>query len=202
MAHTGGELGLRGADPARRTIVKGAAWAVPVITVAGAAPAMAASPIPPNGLNGWVQLRRDCSSNANDFVIDGRGSFTGGGDDDRGIWTFVPDPNADITAATIVFFFTIDGLTFTNSSGPGWSNLVRNAGLDGASPAPGYFAYATSYTGTWTYFAGSEAWVADSDPYWIENDMPGFCRQICAYARRSITVNEETVTFTRGPVCV
>lgn len=186
-----------GLKPTRRTLVKGAAWSVPVVTVAGASPAMAASPIPPNGLNGWVTLSRRCQR-GDDFFIDGQGNFTGGGANDRGIWTFVPDPNANITFAQIIFFFNRSDLTFTNSSGAGWSNLTRNAGLDGG--APGY-AYVTHYTGAWTYYPGSEAWVADTDPYWSSN-LGSDCDEITAYARRTITVNDETISFLRGPVYV
>src|SRR5262245_32612177 len=36
--------GVESTSPSRRTVVKGAAWAVPAVVVAGAAPAMAASP--------------------------------------------------------------------------------------------------------------------------------------------------------------
>ena len=52
-----------GFTPSRRTLVKGAAWSVPVVAVAGAAPAFASSPpIPPRGMNGWVTLSRsNCS---------------------------------------------------------------------------------------------------------------------------------------------
>lgn len=187
-----------GFTPSRRTLVKGAAWSVPVVAMAGGAPAMAASPpIPPNGLNGWVTLSRRCQFGA-DFFIDGRGTFTGGGANDRGIWTFVPDPDANITFAQIIFYFDRSDLSFTNSSGAGWSNLTRAAVLDGG--APGY-AYETQYTGLWTYYPGSEAWVADTDPYWSSNLGSG-CAEITAYARRTITVNDETVSFLRGPVYV
>lgn len=186
----------------RRTIVKGAAWAVPAVTLATAAPALAASPIPPNGLNGWVLLGRDCRATY-EFTIDGRGDFTGGGDNDRGIWTFVPAPGGNEPAfAEIIFWFNRDGWSFDNQ-GPGWSNLTRMNPQPSNRPANGYVAYRTTYTGSWTYFPEHEAWVADSDPYWRENDMPGeSCGNVCAYADRTITVNGETVRFRRGPVCV
>lgn len=193
-------------SPARRTIVKGAAWAVPAVTLATAAPAMANSPIPPNGLNGWVDLIRRCSNDW-EFRIDGRGNFTGGGDNDRGIWTFVPYPGGSApTFAEIIFYFDRTGWSFTNFSGTGWSNLERYPTGDGGAPT-GYFAYRTVYTGGWTFDNGPgedyDAWVADSDPYWRANEVPDRCSSgVCAYARRTITVNGETVSFRRGPVCV
>ena len=165
--------------------------------MAGGAPALAASPIPPNGLNGWVTLSRRCQQ-GDDFFIDGRGNFTGGGANDRGIWTFVDDPDANITFAQIIFYFDRSNLSFTNNSGAGWSNLTRASSLDGG--APGY-AYVTQYTGSWTYYAESEAWVANTDPYWSSNLGSG-CAEITAYARRTITVNDVTVSFLRGPVYV
>lgn len=184
----------------RRTLAKGAAWTVPAAAVIAVAPSVAASPIPPRGLNGWVTLRRRCGL-GDDLFIDGQGNFTGGGNNDRGIWTFIPDPNASITDAQIVFFFNRGDLTFTNGSGAGWSNLVRDNTLDGTRPATGYYAYKTSYTGSWTYFGQFQAWAADFDPYWTAN-MGQSCGAVSAYARRSLTVNGETITFTRGPVYV
>ena len=185
----------------RRTLAKGAAWTVPAAAVVAIAPSVAASPIPPRGLNGWVTLSRDCRR-SNEFWIDGRGSFTGGGTNDRGIWTFVGDPNATITNATIVFYLSTSSATFVNQSGAGWSNLVRTASLDGAAPATGFYAYQTTYTGTWSYFPSYEAWAADFDPYWLWNMPNNSCGQVSAYARRTLTVNGETITFTRGPVSV
>ena len=187
-----------GLHTSRRTLVKGAAWSVPVVAVGGAAPAFASSPIPPRGMNGWVTLsRQNCS-----LAIDGRGRFTGGGDNDRGIWTFVDDPAAVIEGGIITFYFNRSDLTWSNSSGTGWSDLVRDPGRDGARPAPGFFAYTTTYSGTWTYRPEHEAWVANGQPYFTSR-MPGWsCGAIRSYARRTLTVNDETITFTRGPVQV
>lgn len=44
------ETNAQGLRPARRTIVKGAAWAVPAVTIASAAPVMASSPQPCVGI--------------------------------------------------------------------------------------------------------------------------------------------------------
>ena len=191
-------------DPAksgvsRRTLAKAAAWTVPAAAVVAAAPAMAASPIPPRGLNGWVEISRWCARTY-EYQIDGRGNFTGGGNNDRGIWTFVPDPNAVITDASIVFYLDTSNAIFTNSSEPGWSDLVRDAGLDSAAPAAGFYAYRTTYTGSWTYFTQYQAWGADSDPWWRWNMPDDGCSRVRAYARRTLTVNGETITFTRGPI--
>lgn len=178
-------------NPTRRTLVRGVAWSVPAIAVAGAAPAMAAS-IPPRGLNGWVQLEKRCDEAR--FNINGAGSYP-----DRGIWVFVNDPTATISGAEIIFYFADSTLTWTNSSGPGWTNLTRYAAGDGLAPA-GFYAYRTSYSGGWTYNATDEVHVANNDPYWYRV-LSGCPDSICAYARRTVTVNGETISFLRGPVC-
>lgn len=188
----------------RRTVTKGIAWAAPAVAIAGAAPAYASSPIPPNGLNGWVQLSRRCDIFGNYVRVDGRGSYPS-----RGLWTFVPDPEADIEIATITFYFNRDNLSFTNGSGwgSGWSNLVRNPAEDATAPATGFFAYTTTYTGGWTWNPRMQGpggmdpggWEASNDPLFTAS-RAGCGGAISAYARRSITVNGETVTFLRGPI--
>ena len=192
----------------RRTVTKGIAWAAPAVAIAGAAPAYASSPIPPNGLNGWVALSRRCGffNNPNYLSVDGRGSYPS-----RGLWTFVPDPQADITNATITFYFNRSNLSFNNGSGSesGWSDLVRNQAADATAPAAGFFAYTTTYTGGWTWrptMQGPDGmdpggWEANNDPFFTASGA-GCGGAISAYARRSITVNGETVTFLRGPIRV
>lgn len=185
----------------RRTLAKGAAWTVPVAAIAVAAPSVAASPIPPRGMNGWVSVSRSCIRTY-EYQIDGRGQFTGGGDNDRGIWTFVDDPNAIITDARIVFFLNRSDATFNNASGTGWSNLVRTPGRDGEQPTTGFYAYEATYSGSWTYHPVHGAWVANSQPYWQWNMLFGTCSTVMSYAQRTLTVNGETITFTRGPISV
>lgn len=181
----------------RRTIVKGMAWTVPVVTMATATPAFAASPIPPNGLNGWVNLEKSCTYDH--FTINGQGNFTGGGDNDRGIWVWVNDPTATISGAKITFFFAQSNLTWTNSS-TGWSGLTRTPADDDPS-LPGFYAYTTTYTlNTWTWNAQHGAWVANGQPF-FRRSLSG-CPTVTAYARRTVTVNGETVSFRRGPVQV
>lgn len=186
----------------RRTVVRGAVWALPVIGAAAAAPVASATQIPPNGLNGWVTISRDCGR-ASEFHIDGRGTFSTGGEADRGIWTFVQFGNVPV-AASITFFINRNSATFTNSSEPGWSNLVRDAARDGESPAAGYFAYTTTYSGGWTWFPGPGAYSANSDPFWLWNMPNNACTAVSLYARRRITltVGTETIIFTRGPQSV
>ena len=181
--------------------MKGAGWSVPAVALSAAAPAVAASSdIPPDGLNGWVTLQRQCSRNGAHFIINGRGNFTGGGNNDRGIWVFIADPNATIENATIIFFFNKSDLVFSNGSETGWTNLVRSTSDDANRPANGYYAYKATYSGRWTYNATFKAWVANSDPYWSADLNP--CTTVTGYVRRSVVTNGKLVEFTRGPVSV
>lgn len=180
----------------RRNLVKGAAWTVPVVAVAAAAPMAAASPIPARGLNGWVQLQRDCDARYQ-FVIDGVGNYP-----NRGLWVFTTQSDAP-TSATITFWLPSPSFTFTNSSGTGWSNLARNSAIDSQSPATGYYAYTTTYTGNWNFVSGPDRYEAATDPRFLENDVPGTCGRISAYATRTVTYSPtDQVSFTRGPVTV
>lgn len=184
----------------RRNLVKGAAWTVPVVAVAAAAPMAAASPIPPTGLNGWISQSRSCSR-TRWLIQDGRGNFTGGGPNDRGIWTFVADPNAVITYAQLIVYHNYSNISYQNNSEAGWSNLDRNPALDSTAPA-GFYAYEATYTGTWVYSAQYGAWYATGDPYWtgLRTGTSNGCVAVSTYGRRTITVNGNTVTFIRGPI--
>ena len=182
----------------RRTLVVGAAWAVPAVTVGVATPAMAASPIPANALEGIVLLRWFCQIDGTTrFEIDGSGSFP-----NRGIWVQTDTPFTAPTDGKLTLFFEEPGLVFTNASQPGWSNLVRRSSDDEIG---GFFAYTTEYSGSWTYRDPGTAdarWEANSDPGFTMPNLfyPDRCAPITAYARRTVTFNGTTVTFRRGPV--
>lgn len=183
----------------RRTLVKGAAWATPAIAVAGAAPAMAASgQPPPRGLNGWVGIGRNCW-NTNWLQVDGRGSYP-----NRGLWVFTTADDKP-QSARLTFFFDRNDLTFTNGSGTGWTNLVRDPARDSETPAAGFYAYTATYTGAWTYYdqwgTANDRWEATQDPHWYSRTSG--CGQIEAYARRTVIYSDtDSITFTRGPITV
>lgn len=187
----------------RRHLVAGAAWSVPAVAIAGAAPAFAIS-ARPKGLNGWVTLQAgNCSNGGRRVVIDGRGNFTGGGDNDRGIWVFIDDPAATLTNAHIIFYFPTSDLTFDRDGGSsnGWSLLSRSA-ADDRTAAPRY-AYKTTYSGSWTYNSTHNALVANDDPYFRSSSSLN-CGSITVRARRTVTVTSgntsETISFDREVV--
>lgn len=181
----------------RRTVVQGVAWTVPAVTVASAAPAFAASPVPPGGLNGWVLLRRQCRSGSTIFTIDGDGDYP-----DRGLWVYVSPAGPTPTNAEVTFYFESAGLTFSNGSGTGWSDLDRYPADDPNAPVSGFYAYRTTYNGAWTYVddpgTDTDRWEAESDP-WFRATYSG-CGSITAYVRRTVTTSLGTVSFLRGPV--
>lgn len=192
-----------GAGVRRRTVVRGAAWAVPAVVVATSAPAFASSPVPPGGLNGWVELERSCGAQyPTTLTIDGTGSYSS-----RGLWVYMspPGPSAP-TGADIIFYFQKNNLSFTNSSGAGWSNLTRVPSLDVNAPATGFYAYQTVYTGAWTPYdpagTANDRWEAATDPKFSTTySSSNGCVNITAYARRTVTTaTYGSVTFLRGPV--
>ena len=139
----------------RRTIARGALWATPVITVASAAPVLAASPVP--GLNGWVEVGKNCPlSGAKTVRIDGNGDGTrypAG----QGYGIYVVDLYQDtaVSNASITFYYP-SSMTITwsaNAGTSGWSLPV----VDTSEPVAGYIGYKTSYSGGWTYYAASGA---------------------------------------------
>ena len=188
----------------RRSLMKGAAWAAPALIVATTAPAYAASAPPLNGLNGWVSVSGSCTRNGSTLSLDGRGSFTGGGNSDRGIWTFINDPNATLEDVQFIVWVKGSDWTFTNGAAQsGWSNLTLMNPQPSAVPEVGYAAYRATYSGTWTYRPQNGAWVADGHPYWT-GTRAGRCTdgQVCIYIDRSLKGNGQTVAFRRGPTCV
>lgn len=196
----------------RRTLMKGAAWAAPMIALAAAAPAYAASnTVPAKGLNGWVTVERNCFIGST-YSLDGtQGSgFVTGSSSDRGIWIFAGSA-AVISGATMIVYLSRSDLTFINGSGTGWSNLVRSPGDDGSAPASGFYAYKATYSGTWTYKHStngyvdnngnpqSDVQVANGRPKWTA-DIGWQCSQITSYIRRSVIVDGTSYSFVRGPV--
>ena len=192
------------ADPAaggglirRRTLVVGTAWATPAVLAVSSLPAVAASR--PAGLQGWVSLGRTCGTGknpVNTITIDGRGAFTGGGDNDRGLWVFIDDPKAVITDATMIFYISGTELTFTAAAGnSGWSVPVKDTTVPQMN---GYVAYRTTYSGTWTWNATYRTWVAVGQPHFT-GTWTGSCTQRTLYLRRLVTVNGTVTELLRGP---
>lgn len=144
----------------RRSLAKGAAWAVPSLTVAAAAPAMAASPIPvlvanntvtygllPNGSSsGDTQYRVYTSPNNRN---DPPNSVSSCGPEITGATN-----NTTVTNVSMIYWLPQSNLTFANNTSgaatSGWSLLARATSLDGSrtdTSGRKVYAYSTTFSG-------------------------------------------------------
>lgn len=183
----------------RRTVVRGAAWSVPVVAFAGAAPAFAAS-LPP-GLQGWVTVAKRCRwTSQSTLEIDGRGSYP-----DRGLWIYNTRETTTIADAKITYYFPNSLGTLTWQAAAGNSRWSVPAVDNSAPVIAGHTAYTSTYTGGWQFVDspgdGVDYTYATGQPHFSANLSYSSCqRTITAYARRSVIVNGETIDFTRGPI--
>lgn len=152
----------------RRNLTKGAAWAVPAVTVAAAAPAMAASPVPklvanntvtynelPNGSKAFDNQYRVYTS-PND-VNNPPNSVASCGHEVTGA-----NAGTTVTNVSMTYWLPQDDLTFVNNSSgaatSGWSPLVRTSSMDGSHydrSGKRLYAYVTTYSGPLTVNAGT-----------------------------------------------
>lgn len=183
----------------RRTLAKAAAWATPVLTLAAAAPAVAASNTPP-GLQGYVYVAKQCVPRSTLLSIDGSGSYPS-----RGLWVYNTTSSTTVTNASITFYYPSDLGTLSWSAGTsnsGWSVPTVDST---AQTISGFTAYTTRYTGAWQY-------VGSGDPtYTYALGQPNFAARVSGsrycgvddlpvYANRTVTVGGSTISFRRGPV--
>lgn len=184
----------------RRVLAKGAAWTVPAVAVAAAAPALAASP-PPPGLQGWVQISKDCNRNTDDVLeIDGRGDYP-----DNGLWVYYTTAATVLTNAKITFYYptSLGVLTWATATGnASWSAPAYDAG---DTSVAGHYAYTTTYSGNWTFVdapgTNPDYKLAVGDPHFTASKVIDNCGDtVGVYARRTVTVDGLPITFLRGPV--
>lgn len=152
----------------RRNVVKGAAWAVPSISLAAAAPAMAGSPIPVLVANNTVlngTLPSGGQSGDQEFRV--YTSPNNRNDPPNSVSSCGPEitgstASTTVTSVSQIYWLPQNNLTFVNSSSgaatSGWSVLTRSAALDGShtdTSGRKLYAYVTNYSGTGTYNAGT-----------------------------------------------
>lgn len=194
-AATGDAEGSRGGGVSRRAVSHGALWSAPVIAVAAAAPALAAS-FPP-GLQGWTFWQRQCGSSTTTLTLDGNGpNNVVYPNTQYGLYVYYATPGTTLTNACMSFQYSpgFPSITWTPlaGSGAGWSlpTLV-----------PGTSTYRTCYSGGWTFGAAS-----GSDPaYAITAQVPIFrgtaristCLSQSLTITRTVTVNGNEITFSR-----
>lgn len=195
---------MNNSTPSRRTVAKSAAWAAPVIAIGVAAPAASASTTDtPPGLQGWVTVTESCSPRSGtQLAIDGAGSYP-----DRGLWVFNTTPTTTIADATMTFYFPSNlKLTWSYAAGGSrlWSPLTRDTS---APSITGMTAYTTRYSGGFVHVPGGAPGkpaysYAEGQPRFAAEPLPyGHCQStILAYARRSVVVDNEQISFQRGPI--
>ena len=170
----------------RRSVLGTAAWTAPVIAFAAAAPAFAAST--KRGLNGWVEVQWGDSR----ITLDGRGTYP-----NRGLWVSGTKVGDTITNVSIVFYFADTDLvtweTRTGDSGA-WTVPV-NVGLSTISGTT-VRGYSTSYTLPIT----ATAPITQLNNNLVFRTTSNAVAGSSVWARRSVTVNGNVISFLRGPV--
>lgn len=147
--------------PSRRTIAKGAAWAVPAVAVAAATPAMAASLRKDPGINGWVMNSPEsdgsCFWGTREYRLEVSSIQSGSGPDGApfGLYLYDTEPANVISNASITYWILGD---HSASSGSDtyitWSTLSGHStcwyyqGRVGTEVKPDGLIY-TGYR--WTY---------------------------------------------------
>lgn len=204
----------------RRTIAKGAAWAVPAVTIAAAAPSLAASvPVRKDpGVNGWV-LNTPRSSGSCRWTLEVDSTATGATPDGAPFGLYLYDITPKSTVADVALIYWIIGeqsATWANLRGHStcWSGPTRGV----AQKKSDGLVY-TPYT--WKYTCPPLAAEVKSDGrlYLGGFHVRGSFRQTSAYCydvtywtQRSVIVDPDgtgsqaaqTLTFerrngTRGP---
>lgn len=152
----------------RRHVVKGAAWAVPSLSVAAAAPAMAVSPIPKLVANNTVLvglLPSGSTSGDNQFRI--YTSPNNRNDPPNSVSSCGPEitgstSNTSVTGVSMVYWLPQSTLTFANNTvgaaTSGWSLLTRAASMDGNhtdTAGRKLYAYMTTFSGPIVSNAGT-----------------------------------------------
>lgn len=189
----------------RRTIIKGAAWTVPVIAGVTAAPTAAASVVvtdpPAVSLNGWMGF----TGTENNAAFEIRSnSHLEGGTNQAGFWVTGTNGDEVITDAHWTLWFTRPIGPFIWNTGPGFEN-------DGMWTTPAAAGTATvAHSGTTVYgyrsfFTGSfnvQPGQSNASPYvfeFVTANPPGGA-PLAFYLTRTVTVDGHVISFTRGPV--
>lgn len=175
----------------RRTVVKGAAWAAPAIVSSAIIPAYAASLKP--ALDGWLNNKTSCYTGQENMLysFDGRGTYP-----TRGIWVSGSNSTAKITNVKITqYISTAAGkLTFRVGATSQWSLLTFDANAPAKS---GYYAYTTTFSGTWKFDTSNKIWFPSTLPFFQASS--GTCvRSLQVITARQASVDGVVYTTERS----
>ena len=207
----------------RRTVVKGAAWAVPTISVGTLAPRLAASLRIVPGINGWVSNSPESLGNCSHRLeVNSNPSNAGSTPDGApfGLYLYNVQPGAVITNPQITYWI------IGNQTAASWTNLAGHGSCWGNASrgTPQTKSDGLLYTPyTWTYSnspscALNPANVDGNGRLWLQHfrSRASFtqpsdrCNDVTYWTQRRITIdpygdgNPQVLTFerrngTRGP---
>lgn len=127
----------------RRTLARGTAWALPMIGVGALAPVHAASQAPQPGLQGWVNVNKQCGASTDRLTWDSNPGTPKPNDpfvpEAWGLWVYNTESTWTITEASITVLVPttihVNGV-YSLAGNSGWSAPVAVA-----SDIPGTDAY-------------------------------------------------------------
>lgn len=181
----------------RRGLAKGAAWSIPAITVASSAPALAASPLPPQMHNYfYVSYNEDQDGNIDDSTDFKFYSIVPGSTDPGpGFYVDNTTTSTTITNASVTVYLPQSGLTWTNEGGSGWTTPTADATKATKSyNGQIYYPYTIRYTGTIAAQNGTTYLPAYS---FESNDSVHNTQYF--YGDWSASVNGKVQTTSKGP---
>lgn len=203
-------------DISRRKLVHGIAWSVPVVSIAAAAPAFAASQRNDPGINGWVQVSTtDRETQGTDtYRLRFNSNVNGAGPDGQPFGLFTKNPTVEgqppvvvdsiSNAAITLWIRTDDDTTPSNgwsNPGPGWSNAVPGALSNalGLGDTQQYRAYRFNYTGPFTLVNDGTSQNPIYRVYLNDFDTTAVINSSDAtyWVERTITINGQVLSFRR-----
>ncbi|MBW8172258.1 hypothetical protein K0651_04240 [Ornithinimicrobium sp. Arc0846-15] len=191
-------------QPTRRTIAHGLAWSVPVVTIAGTAPAIAASTRKDPGINGWVlNTRTSLGSCQHSLRVNSSPTTTITTPDSAPFGLYVYDVHPENTFSNIrLVYWIIGNQTATWAPGTNhsscWSSPVRGT----PTMQPDSLLY-TPYTFTYTCpLLASQISPPDSDGVArlklgrfdttaTFTQPTSLCNDVTYWTQRFITIDED-----------
>lgn len=200
-------------SPSRRNVVKGAAWAAPVIGVGVAAPSVAASIRIDPGINGWVAVTRSPKESGGGWwgnpyscgwTVTMNSNASGSTPDGApfGLYIYDAEDITTISLAQVTYWLPSDttGVSWTKTGNTGscWS-AVSVGSATNKSDGISYRPY------TWTYNCTINKNTVDGNGRIFLQDLnvtakfdqAHRCNDMNIWAQRSITIDGEVLTFER-----
>lgn len=194
-------------SPSRRNVVKGAAWAAPVIGVGVAAPTIAASLRIDPGINGWVQQFKSRQIGTCAWTVRTTSQGQGQTPDGAPFGLYIYDTEDVVTITNAKITYWIPGnrgagdVTWTRNSATG---LCWNGPTRGGSTTKTDNRVYTPYTWTYNCTIDPSAVSGDGRLYLQDLDVTAKftqplnqCDTMNTWAQRAITIDGELFTFER-----